>query len=176
MTESSLQLVKTAANRLCELGAMAVQRYAKKSGLDVNEYLPESFIQSYMLDHYDEATTITTETKLKDMTKSYPEKYNPRIDLVLYQENRQPFALIEIKSGFRIVDRDRAKLKKALPFIESHPVGILCTQCRVEDQLPKALAQYERHKLETDIWIESPPFEASNRMWVYGAHVFGIAA
>ena len=48
MTVSSLQSIKTAANRLCELGVMAVQRYAKKSGLDVNEYLPESFIQSYM--------------------------------------------------------------------------------------------------------------------------------
>ena len=40
MTVSSLQSIKTAANRMCELGVMAVQRYAKKSGLDVNEYLP----------------------------------------------------------------------------------------------------------------------------------------
>ena len=101
MTESSLQSIKTAANRLCELGVMAVQRYAKKSGLDVNEYLPESFIQSYMLDHYDEATTLTMDTRLKTITNFWQEKYNPRIDLVLYQENRQPFALIEMKSGPR---------------------------------------------------------------------------
>jgi hypothetical protein len=175
MTESSLQSVKTAANRLCELGAMAVQRYAKKSGLDVNEYLPESFIQSYMLDHYDEATTITIETRLKNITNSWQEKYNPRIDLILYQENRRPFALIEMKIGW-IDDRDRAKLKKVLPHIESHPVGILCSQFRVEDQLPWERGQYERHKLEADIWIESQPFKASNRMWVYGALVFGMAA
>ena len=175
MTVSSLQSIKTAANRMCELGVMAVQRYAKKSGLDVNEYLPESFIQSYMLDHYDEATTITMDTRLKTITNFWQEKYNPRIDLVLYQENRQPFALIEMKSGW-IDDRDRAKLKKILPFIESHPVGILCSQFRVEDQLPWERGQYERHKLEADIWIESQPFETSNRKWVYGAHVFRIGA
>ena len=57
------------------------------------------------------------DTRLKTITNFWQEKYNPRIDLVLYQENRQPFALIEMKSGW-IDDRDRAKLKKILPFIE----------------------------------------------------------
>ena len=65
------------------------------------------------------------DTRLKTITNFWQEKYNPRIDLVLYQENRQPFALIEMKSGW-IDDRDRAKLKEIFPFIYFYPVGSSC--------------------------------------------------
>lgn len=179
MTESHFQLFKTTADRLCNLGAIAVKRYAEISNLNINTNMPEHFIQSYVLEHY--GAIMTMETKLSDLMlvgktlqsrhQQEMRSHNPRIDLVLYHDDKKEvLALIEMKSGY-ISNDDRDKLLGVLPLVNCS-VGIACGWFR-DDQLEHERGQYKARKAENDYWGQTP-FTVANSNLFFAAHAFGV--
>lgn len=161
---------------LCKQGARSLTRYARVTDLDIN-FMPETFIQSYILDHMGDDVTVVLETHFNELVKWSLETKNERkapvsakritdaiqavdmgtkkIDLVLFKNPHLPkpqqdiLALVEVKNQrISAEGEDRDKLIEVLRHIDSCPYGIVCGWTANPDD-------YKRHaEVAGDKWFQ----------------------
>jgi hypothetical protein len=102
--------INSVVELLCKWGASALTRYAHVTDLDI-KFMPETFIQSYILDHMGDDVTIVLETHFNELLRwclpkaaadevsaaiSAADMGTKKIDLILFKNPHMPKAQQEV--------------------------------------------------------------------------------
>lgn len=195
--------IDSVMKQLCSAGARAIFRHVEVTGEPPN-CMPEYFMPAFIFDHLGDEVTMTLETSfaklslwntdsrqrmgLPPIEKEHAaallqltqELGAPRVDLVLYEgidrpKDKQDFlALVEFKRNW-IDPRDRGKLLRILPHIDTCAHGVLCGSMR--DVQRKWQEDFARKA--GDRWYEcavQPMPHNINERWFFCAQLFDRGA